>query len=304
MDNVNYEEIVEVIKRYDKEFSFEEFTDIIDDQNMVEGIDSYFKNKYEQYAVLGIDIYKYSGFPEPKQSLIPILFKLIYNETVKNCKKLEPFLFQKINDVDFAKKFISTGDGGFLLMPTPLHALWFIVYFEANLRTFNSFSFFPKLRHWIGEINLRYCLTLDNLFSFNDNFYGSAIITNSRLLSRDSLNRFLVDKNTYDWFLKTIGGIETLMMIGMEHIDQLKEFKDYDKQERSPNRSVILRTGSKTLNLINVQKIGLVTTKNQQIDVYNVFLQVLLHAFDDSNDQKTKPLVISIGNTNTSGINL
>ncbi len=302
MHPVKYEEIIDIIKRHDVEDQFEEYNETEIDENLVQEISEYFSSKYKRYAVVGIDIYKYSNYEKHKQSLIPILFQIIYSETVKNCLKYEPFLFQKIGNDDFIKSFISTGDGGFQLMPTPLHALTFIVYFEANLRIFNSYKSYPKLRQWIGKINLRYCITYDELFQLDNNYYGTAIINNSRLLSKDTLNRFLIEDNTYDWFLRTVRGMETLVTLDIGQIDQLEEFNNYDKKHDIKDRSLILSLGSNNINLLHLQKIGLVKSKKQEIDVYNVFLQVALRLKDPKNEGNNHNIVVSIGNTNTSGL--
>jgi hypothetical protein len=76
----------------------------------------------EVKAVLGLDIYKYSDYDDDKQPLIPFVFDLLLDSGFKYVKDAEKTLFA---DINIANNFISTGDGGFIIFPTPLHALVF-----------------------------------------------------------------------------------------------------------------------------------------------------------------------------------
>lgn len=69
------------------------------------------------------------------------------------------------------------------------------MYFQANIVRYNSRNDTSSaLYEVIGEINLRYSLTYDNLYFYNKNYYGPAIINCARIMSKDKLNRFLLDK--------------------------------------------------------------------------------------------------------------
>lgn len=310
MKETNYEEILEILKKNDTEKFFGEFTDVEVDKKLIEDLKGYFnKQKYKYNAVLGIDIYKYSKFREIEQNLIPIVFKYLYQKAIDHCKECEEYLFQKYDKDLIAKNLIHRGDGGFQVFPTPLHALVFAIYFETILKTYNSYHYFPKLRKLIGEINLRYALTYDKLFNFDNNYFGPAIINNARILSRDSLNRFLIDGNAYSWFLNKTTGIETLKVSTYQTISKISEFKDYDKNkfEEYERKNLVFKTtntttGENNLEVVNVLKIGMIKSKETEIDVYNLFLQLTLLFYHEEDEKLKKPIVISIGNLNTAGI--
>ena len=48
-------------------------------------------------SVLGIDIYKYSSFKPLPQTLVPILFRILYEETLDSCMESFAFIFQQFN---------------------------------------------------------------------------------------------------------------------------------------------------------------------------------------------------------------
>ena len=114
---------------------------------------------YAPVTVLGIDICKYSSYEVVRQSLIPLLFDIIYTQTVGDVGRHLNYMFQSASKDKLESQFISTGDGGFQLLETPIHAILFAVFFEINLRSYNSFHCYPKLRAYIGELRVRYCVT-------------------------------------------------------------------------------------------------------------------------------------------------
>jgi hypothetical protein len=172
---------------------------------------------FEKKAILGLDIYKYSEYEENKQNLIPFVFDLLLDTTIDISSKMEPVLFSgtttKIRD-----KFISTGDGGFIIFETPLYALIFNFIFYAVLHLFNTGHFFPNLSKYIEDIFVRSSITYDNIYYYEKNFYGKAIINNARILSKDRLNRFIIDKDTFNYFNKYYRGIESISIINKETI--------------------------------------------------------------------------------------
>ena len=88
-------------------------------------------NYIENKSILGIDIYKYSEYPEDEQIYVPVLFNSLYDITVGNCCNLEKFFFQDYctSTKEFKKNFISTGDGGFQIFDNPIQSLIFAAYF-------------------------------------------------------------------------------------------------------------------------------------------------------------------------------
>jgi hypothetical protein len=99
-------------------------------KDLKDSISEVFNNR----AVLGFDIYRYSQFPLLEQTLIPFLLKELYKASYQNCLLLEPFIFQNKTEIDFTENFIDMGDGGFQIFDNPLQALLFSIYFQANLQ--------------------------------------------------------------------------------------------------------------------------------------------------------------------------
>jgi hypothetical protein len=248
---------------------------------------------------LGIDIYKYSEYEETKQVLIPFVFDLILDETIETVLQSESSLF-----AEFTKKdnFISTGDGGFVIFPTPLHALVFNLNLYAYLHLFNTGHFFPKLSKYIDGIVVRSSITYDNIFAYENNYYGKAIIVNSRILAKDRLNRFLVDKNTHDYFSKYFNGIESLIITRAIDIKRILKIEGKLDSYIFNNkfRNEILNPWLKN---IHIQKVIDLFSKNTKLIIYNVEIQ-FLGGYIRENVEDSVAFVLTIGNTNVNDINV
>lgn len=256
--------------------------------------------RFAQKTILGIDIYHYSQYKPLEQSLIPILYKLIYDKTTELCLSSSSYIFQHYRDAEtFRKLFINTGDGGFQIFDTPIHATAFAINFQMIVRYYNSYRYFPKLRKIIGPLSLRYAMTHDKIYKLDQNYFGAAIINNARVLIKDSLNRFLLDENTYNWFLYKINGIENIQNVSIDQLKELSCFADY-KSIDGDNHIYVDSEGFDFEKMIScdIQKIGDITAKKTNLTVYNLHLQY--KGFLGNGKYKT---VISLGNLNTSGIN-
>jgi len=271
---------------------------LIDNKLDSEKIHIEFQKYFQTKAVLGFDIYKYSKYPLVEQSLIPYIFKILYEATIKICLSHETFLFQKYDKDIFQKHFIDTGDGGFKIFNNPFEAIIFAVYFQANIQRFNSgfLHNFVELRNLVGEITLRYSLTNDNVYYLNNNFYGSAIINNARILSKDKLNRFLIDENSFLWFRKILNGIENLKVIDITDFKDIELFDNYDFNEGT-SYLFDFEDNSRFLN-VNSLKIGEVKAKQDILSVYSIYIQT----FMKSPGKKLEKITVSTGNLNSSGI--
>ena len=294
------EEIAELISQKDiNEFS-SYCHDNVDENDLLHLLNSKIQtDSFSNKTVLGIDIYHYSQYKPLEQSLIPILFKLIYDKTAGLCMQDSSFIFQNYKQESFNNQFIDTGDGGFQIFETPIHATAFVINFQLIVRYYNSFRYFPKLRKIIGPLGLRYAMTHDKIYKFNSNYFGPAIINNSRILSKDSLNRFLLDENTFNWFLYQINGIENLPHASMQQLKGLMAFVDF-KEVDGNNHIYEDDEGFDFGKIIScdIQKIGDITSKKTLLSVYNLHLQYQGSLGDDKFNT-----VISIGNLNAGGIN-
>jgi len=258
---------------------------------------------YEKKAVLGFDIYQYSQFEKFQQTLIPHLFRKLMEITIRNCFTHEPYIFQKTSEKKIKENFIDSGDGGFLIFETPFHALIFAIYFESNIKRYNSgHNSTEKIKNIVGEINLRYSLTHDDLYKTSNNYYGSAIITNARIMSKDKLNRFLLDKNSYTWFNKFINGIETIQLIDFEKDDheEIKVFAGYTEiEDEETERSLLFGKSANSIINSDIMHIGEIKSKLDTIDIYSSHIQANLQTKGKAGFNK---ITISLGNLNSNGI--
>lgn len=263
--------------------------------------------KISNKAVLGIDIYQYSSYGEFEQTLIPFLFKKLFHTTIDLCLEHHPFIFQKYSREIVENNFISTGDGGFIIFDNPMQAMLFACNFAVVLRVYNAFHFFPRLRKIIGGISIRYAMTYDKVYSYADNFFGRAIINNARILSKDSLNRCLIDQYTYTWFTTNIEGVENLQVMTMDEVANIHEFSqpDYDKSLLETTEDKIFgKESTRREGIINADmlKIGNIKFKDTELNVYNLHLQVSLKLVNDDDHSQQKVVTVSLGNLNTTGI--
>ena len=303
---IEFEKILEILNGNDQESVYEKTNIIPDGGQLYENLEKYIdpKNMGRQ-SVLGIDIYRYGMFQHLEQTLIPSIFKIFFNKTIKLCLKSNQYIFQYYDTKKIEHSFISTGDGGFLILDTPLHAVIFAINFEIVVRAYNSYHLFPKLRNIIGAISLRYAITYDTLFSFDDNFYGSAIINNSRILDKDSLNRCLLDENTYNWFLTNIDGIENLQVYTIRDVSNIFHFQDYDcKLIEEGENEIFGSSYSRYTGIINadILKIGQIQAKEMDLNIFNLHLQVSLDISSDNERSQKRIITVSLGNLNTTGI--
>lgn len=261
----------------------------------------YFSQETINVSVLGVDIYQYSHYEKNKQNLIPIIFRNIYLQTISNLLAREKILFKDYSEEIFEKQFIETGDGGFQILKDPLHSLFFSVYFHANLRAYNTGEYLKELHKFVGNLELRYCITKNDIFGFNNNYFGPAIIDNARIISSDSLNRFLIDDYTFQWFIKTLGGIETLVVLTRDELSSLLNIE----QEINANSSLLfedINNSKQTNNFkdVHVLKLEPISKKGKHFLVYSLYMQVYMHLRKESANKRK--FIISIGNLNSSGI--
>lgn len=299
---LDWEKLISILEDADEKFVFEKVNIIPKEDDLREKLKRYVNyGKMNRKSVLGIDIYKYSSFEEFEQSLIPFLFRLLFRETIDMCFRNHKFFFQKYTKQEIEDSYISTGDGGFLIFDVPIHALLFACNFAIVLRTYNSYHFFPKLRKIIGGISLRYAITYDKIYYFENSHYGRAIINNARILSKDTLNRCLIDQNVYNWFTVNIDGLENLQILTIHDIANIYDFQgsyDYDILAHHPD-GLFGETTSRDNGIINsdVLKIGEIVSKESTLSIYNLHLQVT--AKWNWHDMR-KIITISLGNLNTS----
>lgn len=305
---LDHKEIRQILHEHDQRVVFDKTNVVPNECELYKHLKEYVEyRKISNKAVLGIDIYQYSSYGEFEQTLIPFLFKKLFHTTIDLCLEHHPFIFQKYSRQIIENNFISTGDGGFTIFDNPMQSLLFACNFAVVLRVYNAFHFFPRLRKIIGGISIRYAMTYDKIYSYADNFYGRAIINNARILSKDSLNRCLIDQHSYTWFTTNIEGVENLQVMTMDEVSNIHEFSqsDYDKSLLETTEDKIFgKESSRRDGIINADmlKIGNIKFKDTELNVYNLHLQVSLKLVNDDDPSQQKVVTVSLGNLNTAGI--
>lgn len=304
--SLSHDEIQNILSDHDQRIIFEKTNIIPNERDLRELLNAYVDyNQINVRAVLGIDIYQYSTYGEFEQTLIPFMFKTLFSATIRMCLENHRFIFQEYDEARIERNFISTGDGGFLIFSTPLHALLFASNFAVVLRIYNAYHFFPKLRSIIGGISIRYAITYDKIYSFENNFYGRAIINNARILQSDTLNRCLIDENVHRWFTLNMEGIENLQVITIEEIANISYFNEFDTSMIQTHQDKIFsKDATRREGIINsdILKIGKIKSKETELNIYNVHIQVSQRLCNDDDPSQTKLVTVSLGNLNTSGI--
>ena len=306
MKQLEYNTIKDFLNKCDLETFYGKYDEIPDSSDLRKELDAYINIEgCSQKSVLGVDIYQYGSYDDFEQTLIPFLFKLLFDETVDLCLNSNQYLFQNYTKEKIYNSYISIGDGGFIIFDNPIHAMVFAINFDMIQRAYNSFHIYPKLRDIIGGISNRYAITFDNIYHFEDNYYGRAIINNARILSKDHLNRCLIDQNTYNWFLFNIDGIENLQLITLNDIHNTSDFDDYDFSLIANGENVILNADfSRSTGIINsdILKIGAIHSKELILNIYNMHIQATMEICTDKEKGTKRIITVSLGNLNTSGI--
>lgn len=302
VSKLKYKELLEAVEKFDTTNINTSYATIPEENDLEEYLDDMIHpESFSNKSILGIDIFQYSQYELKKQTLIPFLFKLIQDAVFKNCIESNGYLFQKNSSEKLQKDFIHTGDGGFQILDTPLHAVSLAINYELFIRYYNSYHFYPKLRKLIGPISLRYSISSGAIFQFNQNYFGPGIINCARMLSKDDLNRCLMDQSTHDWFMHTMMGVENLQFISIEDISTYPQFALYDKSLTNDYEMIFPHEKDFTFQKVistDVQQIGEIKAKYTTLNIYNLHLQFL----GSIREVKDKPIVITIGNLNLSGI--
>lgn len=303
---IEHEEIHDILLRNDSRVVFEKTNVIPDSSNLYRELKKYIGlEKIGKKAVLGIDMYQYSSYGSFEQTLVPFLFTNLFRAAIRLCLTNHAFIFQKYSEKDMQKSFINTGDGGFLILDNPLHSVLFASNFAVLLRAYNAHHYYPRLRNIIGGVYMRYAVTYDKVYEYNDNFFGRAIINNARILRKDNLNRCLVDENVHTWFTSNLDGVENLQIVTLEDISNIFEFnKNYDRDFLKKGDEIFENESSRRYGIINsdILKVGSIQVKDTYISIYNLHLQIAIRLYKDEDEKQNRLITVSLGNLNTSGI--
>lgn len=303
---LNHTEIEKILNTKDKRVVFDKTNIIPDHRQLYSDLKKYINyDKITKKSVLGIDMYQYSSLGEFEQTLIPFLFKALFESTIKLCLDNHGFIFQKYSTERMERNFISTGDGGFQLFDNPLQSLLFASNFAVVLRTFNAYHYYPRLRRIVGAINMRYAITFDKIYTYEKNYFGRGIVNNARILIKDNLNRCLIDEHVHSWFMTNLDGVENLQIATLEDIANIFEFsKGYNREHLEQGDEIFESETSRKYGIINsdILKVGFIQSKEASISVYNLHLQITIRLHDDEDRERNRLITVSLGNLNTTGI--
>ncbi|TGK37241.1 hypothetical protein [Leptospira andrefontaineae] len=295
MESINSKEIYNEIDSID-------LSDDLVPQKIEEKVLKVLSNSIQRKSVLGMDIVGYSQYSTEKQVVVPILFRSVYWLTCRNIIESESFFFPEYkNEENFKENFIDTGDGGFQIFENPIQSLIFSIYLQLNIKRYNSQGRNKNLRLFLGKVNFRFSITYDDIYKIDENYYGTAIINCARILSKDSLDRFLIDEKTFDWFDYHLHGIENLKNLEKEDLPKIEFFSSYDSAKMT---SLLANKDDKESAFVSsdVQRIGNIRSKNSIISIYNYHAQIMLFSRDHVLADKFSKFTCTLGNLNLSGI--
>jgi len=302
---LHHKEIETILNTKDKRVVFDKTNIIPDHRKLYSDLKSYINyDRISRKSVLGIDMYQYSSLGEFEQTLVPFLFKSLFESTIKLCLNNHRFIFQLYTKERIERNFISTGDGGFLLFENPLQSLLFAANFAVVLRAFNAYHYYPRLRRIVGAINMRYAITFDKTYTYENNYFGRGIVNNARILSKDNLNRCLIDEHVHSWFMTNLDGVENLQIVTLQDVANIFEFsKNYDRRFLESGDEIFENETSRKYGIINsdILKVGFIQSKETSISVYNLHLQVTIRLDDDEDHDRNRLITVSLGNLNTTG---
>ncbi|MBM9502849.1 hypothetical protein JWG44_21585 [Leptospira sp. 201903071] len=256
-------------------------------------------------SVVCIDVYKYSQNELRKLFVIPSVIKAIHKMTIDILIENEAFLFEDIDDPIVA----DTGDGLICVFPTPIHSISYIMWFEVALRLYNTYHLSPGIREIVGKLSIRYSTSYDSIIKIEDKYYGPAIINASRMISRDRLNRCLIDEYSIDWFTRNFNGIENIIMLSKYEIQAVMRIvcpgESFSKESNLKSIFDLVVDMHWGIKACDIQHIGELKIKETKISIYNLYIQLLAGLMKrpeyEKEDEEVK-LSVSIGNSNPIGI--
>jgi hypothetical protein len=250
-------------------------------------------------TVFGIDIYEYSKMDALKQFTVPFIVDQLFENTLARLKSQETAFFRDEFLVEIRRSRIDTGDGFFLILMNPLHALLFLCHFSIELELFKTRYRARTLMRSMNDYVIRYAISKGDVFIYSGKYYGDAIIRCARIMAKDRLNRCLIDNATYFWFYDNASGLESIQDAGLHNIFGIEEL-----QAVKEGKSDIFLTGPmvfSSFKSIVVNKIGRISVKNDTFDIYNVFLQIGMRVGEAL--MNSFPIVASAGTINMHGLN-
>lgn len=244
-------------------------------------------------TVVGVDLFEYSKMDELKQFFVPFIINSIFNYALDEISEDEDLIFMKSDISEIRRSKIDTGDGFFVILNNPVEAFVFLIHFCAQFETLQSRNSATGLMEICHSFFFRYSISTGPVYEYEGKKYGEAIINCSRIMSLDKLNRFLIDDATFFWFYDNANGLDTMRTNSRTEIVKYNNTKF-----NSEGKSMVFNIGKNdnSIKTLITQKIGTMQSKNDILDIYNVYLQVHVLLM------KKEPvdLIVSIGNLNVS----
>jgi len=297
MLKADYHDIFHILSTHDEPFSDHAAPEPDSSRILLSELANYFADREFTTTILGVDIYQYSRMPNQVQRVIPTLFDYFRRGAAAFCED-EPALFKE-DKGQLTAQFIPTGDGGFQVLPTPLHALAFAAFLQMFVTLYNGFRIFPKFRAVTDAIAIRYAVTTGHVFQQDANFFGPAIIRNARILARDSLNRFLLDHESVNWFNRHTINLDTLTAYTLSDIQRIDGFESHPKPSNwrlfSPNEP------GYAIRLLTLHKLDAVQSKETILQIYSLHAQLQMK-WTNKKTNVANPVMVTLGNLNTQGI--
>jgi hypothetical protein len=122
-------------------------------------------------------------------------------------------------------------------------------------------------------------------------------------MSRDSLNRCLLDGASVKWFNVHMVTLESLIEMAPSELRHLPVFAQY--QDKSLENSYFFGSAElsepRAIKSLHLQKIGFIAVKQTILEIYNLQLQISIeHTAKEG--ARSRPMVVTLGNLNVTGI--
>jgi hypothetical protein len=102
----------------------------------------------------------------------------------------------------------------------------------------------------------------------DSNTYGPGIISAARIISKDRLNRFLIDENTHLWFLKNLHGIEGLIRLKIS--DYYKKLSFIDDELKLSKEHFKTLLYNQSIFSCDIQQLDIISVKKDELTLSKI----------------------------------
>ena len=95
MKRMQFDQMIELLNKIDTESIYDKVTKVPQSEDLYHELEKYLNLKnFPRFSVLGIDIYRYGLYKHLEQTMIPALFKILFEKAIRLCLENNQFVFQ------------------------------------------------------------------------------------------------------------------------------------------------------------------------------------------------------------------